>query len=668
MEEGYDDTMADSPFKSPVEESVSLELRQQLNAYVAWVNSQLKKKPGVRLVEDIRNDMKDGVALIELIEIVAGQKIAGVHMVPSGITEMKENIDAILRFMSTNRIRMHHTSSRDIVEGNLKSIMRLILALAAHFKPQSVKHSANDTRSGSGEKTRNHSVSGIAQGAAAALADARRKAARAGSIKGRNRSHYNYSDRSSSDRSSDKRRTFQEGSSSDQYSDSDHSFSNDRSRLVHSSRVDGDGASADKSPLSSARYNPQQSSINVTPSPKKEKLQKSQSSDQIYAKDSGTELEDSGNGPVDYTNVVDRAQYEDLLQEYNYVSDAMTVTRSELMKLQDLLLSGEPPDGSESKVDITEGFPPTDQLVILRSQLQQSAELNSDLKDDLSKTKNECMQLQGTKVEVHKKFQEKEKTIIDLRKDIARRDQRIDHLQNELQEKEALTRALKLQITELHDRLRVVGETGAHLSARVASQDKRMAKLEDELQVVKGALHSLRLSFKQADPQQHTIDTLEQSVSMLLEKLQQHYTSSGTPQHQYDNGVSRRLNFDSTGDVRRSPLSLSNNNTGYPYNHLDSPSPSSVPSPTPTQQQQSTKVLYFTDKTVNPYVCTIPKRLGEITLKDFKELHDKKGNYRYSFKALDPEFGTVKEEIMVDTDIIPGWEGKIVAWIEEDTG
>lgn len=717
MEEGFDDNMEeDSPFRSPVEESVSLELRQQLNAYVAWVNSQLKKKPGVRLVEDIRNDMKDGVALIELIEIVAGQTIAGVHMVPSGSKEMKENIDAILRFMSTNRIRMHHTSARDIVEGNLKSIMRLILALAAHFKPQSVKHSANDSRSSSGEKTRNHSVSGIAQGAAAALADARRKAARAGSIKGRNRSHYNYSDRSSSDRSSDRRRTFHEGSSSDQYSDSDHSFSNDRSRLVRSSRMEGDGASADKSPLSSARYNPQQSSINVTPSPKKEKLQKSQSSDQIYAKDSGTELEDSGNGPVDYTNMVDRAQYEDLLQEYNHVSDAMSVTRLELMKLQDLLLSGEPPDGSESKADITEGFPPTDQLVILRSQLQQSAELNSDLREDLSKTKNECMQLQGTKagliqrlseqdeliaqlkaeilrrdferqssesemVEVHKKFQEKEKTIIDLRKDISRRDQRIDHLQNELQEKEALTRALKLQVTELHDRLRVVGETGAHLSARVASQDKRMAKLEgrlltdvnhvergsDELQVVKGALHSLRLSFKQADPQQHTIDTLEQSVSMLLEKLQQHYTSSGTPQHQYDNGVSRRLNFDSTGDVRRSPLSLSNNNTGYPYNHLDSPSSSSVPSPTPTQQQ-STKVLYFTDKTVNPYVCTIPKRLGEITLKDFKELHDKKGNYRYSFKALDPEFGTVKEEIMIDTDIIPGWEGKIVAWIEEDTG
>ena len=59
--------------------------------------------------------------------------------------------------------------------------------------------------------------------------------------------------------------------------------------------------------------------------------------------------------------------------------------------------------------------------------------------------------------------------------------------------------------------------------------------------------------------------------------------------------------------------------------------------------------------------------MGEITLRDIKSLYDKPGHYRYSFKALDPEFGTVKEEVMNDDDIIPGWEGKIVAWIEEDT-
>lgn len=39
------------------------------------------------------------------------------------------------------------------------------------------------------------------------------------------------------------------------------------------------------------------------------------------------------------------------------------------------------------------------------------------------------------------------------------------------------------------------------------------------------------------------------------------------------------------------------------------------------------------------------KRLGEVTLRDFKAAVDRQGSFRYHFKALDPEFGTVKEEV-----------------------
>ena len=66
--------------------------------------------------------------------------------------------------------------SADIVDGNLKSVMRIILALAAHFKP-SANHRA---AAGSGRNlTRGYashnplSTVALAQGAAAALASAR---------------------------------------------------------------------------------------------------------------------------------------------------------------------------------------------------------------------------------------------------------------------------------------------------------------------------------------------------------------------------------------------------------------------------------------------------------------------------------------------------------------
>ena len=53
---------------------------------------------------------------------------------------MRENLERVLQFMATKRIRMHAITSREVLEGNLKSVMRLILALAAHYKPQSVRH------------------------------------------------------------------------------------------------------------------------------------------------------------------------------------------------------------------------------------------------------------------------------------------------------------------------------------------------------------------------------------------------------------------------------------------------------------------------------------------------------------------------------------------------
>jgi len=81
----------------------------------------------------------------------------------------------------------------------------------------------------------------------------------------------------------------------------------------------------------------------------------------------------------------------------------------------------------------------------------------------------------------------------------------------------------------------------------------------------------------------------------------------------------------------------------------------------------TTKVLYFTEKSVTPFLTSIHKRLEEITLGDFKEAIDRPGIFRYHFKALDPEFGTVKEEVIDDRDPVPGWEGKIVAWVEDDS-
>jgi len=76
--------------------------------------------------------------------------------------------------------------------------------------------------------------------------------------------------------------------------------------------------------------------------------------------------------------------------------------------------------------------------------------------------------------------------------------------------------------------------------------------------------------------------------------------------------------------------------------------------PIPPQQQQqqqsspslSTKILYFTSRSVTPFMSTVRgKTIGEVTLRDFKSLFDRPGFFRFHFKTVDKEFGMVKEEV-----------------------
>ena len=59
----------------------------------------------------------------------------------------------------------------------------------------------------------------------------------------------------------------------------------------------------------------------------------------------------------------------------------------------------------------------------------------------------------------------------------------------------------------------------------------------------------------------------------------------------------------------------------------------------------TTKIVYFTPRSVTPFMTSISRPVGRITLRDFKALFDRPGFFRYHFKTMDKEFGMVKEEV-----------------------
>uniref|UniRef100_A0A8D2LPY7 Dixin n=1 Tax=Varanus komodoensis TaxID=61221 RepID=A0A8D2LPY7_VARKO len=660
-------------------------LRQQLQAYVAWVNSQLKKKPEVKPVQDLRRDLRDGVVLVSLIEIVAGEQLSGVQASPTSQQEMKENVEKVLQFVASKKIRMHQTSAKDIVDGNLKCIMRLILALAAHFKPGSSKMAAQLPASAPGKSSpgagvpfashRPHSATAVAQGAAAALADVRQDVLRLG------RDAFRHRQRDSSLDEEIEHPYWSVRALVQQYEGQQSAPSE-----LHSSSL------TSPSPINSAK-----SDCSAAPSEEKA------GSDICHEEDADARTGTAASGRPALNLGVSRPPLglrletsweEQLLEQQDHLEKEMEEAKKMISGLQALLLNGSLPEDEQGRALVLceQETCPEEQLIILRGRLDQSMEENQELKKELQKQKQEARNLQGVKdalqqrltqqdtlmlqikqellrasmdkedlhsqnADLQRKVEERNRLLAEYKKELGQKDRHLHQhqakmeemlrqlseasyqqvpLERELERKEAiLAQCVKKDAEEVCRA--VAGESGSRVPCG------RPEGASGDLQLVREALRSLRNSFSGHDPQHHTIDSLEQGISSLMERL--HRMEAQKRQER------RVTPAAEAGPLVRSLAQL-------PHSHS-----------TPAMSSSAcTKVLYFTDRSLTPFMVNIPKRLGEVTLKDFKAAIDREGTHRYHFKALDPEFGTVKEEVFHDDDIIPGWEGKIVAWVEEDHG
>ncbi|XP_069732504.1 dixin isoform X2 [Phaenicophaeus curvirostris] len=667
---------------------------QQLQAYVAWVNSQLKKKPTIKPVQDLRQDLRDGVILALLIEIVAGEKLNGIQVHPTSSQEMRENVEKVLQFVASKKIRMHQTSAKDIVDGNLKSIMRLILALAAHFKPGSgrvMQHSpagtvgkSSSTLSASHHRPR--SAAAVAQGAVAALADVRQDVLQSGRDVFRHRQRNSSMDEEIENPYWSVRALVQQ-------------YEGQQNTPVESHS----GSLTSPSPVHSAK-----SESTVAPSEEKERLVIS------HTEETETKTETESHFQPEWQagntgSFSENSWEEQLLEQQDHLEKEMEEAKKMISGLQALLLNGSlPEDEQEGSFELSErGACPEEQLIIIRSRLDQSVEENQDLKKELLKYKQETRNLQGIKDALQQRLIQQDASVLQLKQELLRanmdkeelHNQNVD-LQRKVEERNRLLAEYKKELcqkdrhlqqhqTKLDEMLRQLSEASyqqvdlerelEHKEALLAHCMKREAEEvmghsghsaqsngflqtagkgatptthrgTNDLQLVRDALRSLRNSFSGHDPQHHTIDSLEQGISSLMERLYRMETQKRQERRIRGKSPASRA----TNECRDSWPPKSK----LPHSHS-----------TPVMSTSAcTKVLYFTDRSLTPFMVSIPKRLGEVTLKDFKAAIDREGTHRYHFKALDPEFGTVKEEVFHDDDIIPGWEGKIVAWVEEDHG
>uniref|UniRef100_A0A8B9NWC8 Dixin n=1 Tax=Apteryx owenii TaxID=8824 RepID=A0A8B9NWC8_APTOW len=599
---------------------------QQLQAYVAWVNSQLKKKPTIKPVQDLRQDLRDGVILSSLIEIVAGEKLNGVQVNPTSQQEMRENVEKVLQFVASKKIRMHQTSAKDIVDGNLKSIMRLILALAAHFKPGSgraMNHSApagtvGKSASASAASHRPRSAAAVAQGAVAALADVRQDVSQLGRDIFRHRQRNSSMDEEIGNPYWSVRALVQQYEGQQNVPSESHSSSLTSPSPIHSTKSE--------STVTQSEEKVEFVIIHTEETETKREETESQFQPEWQAGNPGSYLENSWE--------------EQLLEQQDHLEKEMEEAKKMISGLQALLLNGSlPEDEQEGSFVLCEhGACPEEQLIIIRSRLDQSVEENQDLKKELLKYKQEARNLQGIKDALQQRLAQQDASVLQLKQELLRANMDKEELHNQ---------NVDLQ-RKVEERNRLLAEYKKELGQKDRHLQQHQTKLDEMLRQLSEA------SYQQVDLErelEHKEALLAQCMKREAEEVCNAFV------HVSD---CRSNSFPSSQRERRvkSPANRAANeyrdswppNSKLPHSHS-----------TPTMNTSAcTKVLYFTDRSLTPFMVNIPKRLGEVTLKDFKAAIDREGTHRYHFKALDPEFGTVKEEV--------GWEGKIVAWVEEDHG
>ncbi|KAG8569345.1 hypothetical protein GDO81_014378 [Engystomops pustulosus] len=397
-----------------------------------------------------------------------------------------------------------------------------------------------------------------------------------------------------------------------------------------------------------------------------------------------------------------------LLEQQDHLEKEMEEAKKMISGLQALLLNGSLPEDEQESLSCLreDGACPEEQLVIIKSRLDQSMSENQALKKDLQNCKQENRNLQAIKDALQQRMAQQEGVVLQLKQELLRTNMDKDELHNqnvdlqrkleernqfiadykkEMTQKDWLIQQMQGKLDETHRKLseasyqklsrqplckhrsnkcchpvRQVNSYISHppqtngflqTSGKGPIRDPAPQRTANDLQLVRDALRSLRNSFSGHDPQHHTIDSLEQGIASLMDRL-----------HAIEN--QRRQDRKARGRLSGTK-ELNEYRDSWPPN---SKMPHSQSAPVMGGGNSCTKVLYFTDRSLTPFMVNIPKRLGEVTLRDFKIAIDREGNHRYHFKALDPEFGTVKEEVFHDEDVIPGWEGKIVAWVEEDHG
>jgi len=84
-------------------------------------------------ISDLHKDIRDGIALINLLEILTGRSIKEYHKNPSSVQQKLQNCDLLIQFL--NKLEVKSSAQPvDIFNGNMSILFGMLYVLVKRLK------------------------------------------------------------------------------------------------------------------------------------------------------------------------------------------------------------------------------------------------------------------------------------------------------------------------------------------------------------------------------------------------------------------------------------------------------------------------------------------------------------------------------------------------------
>jgi len=103
----------------------------QKKTFTRWANTFLKER--MLKVEELDQDLKDGILLINLLEIISSKSLGKYNKKPKIRAQSLENNQIILNFLRAEEIVLVNVGTSDIVDGKQKLILGLIWTIILRY-------------------------------------------------------------------------------------------------------------------------------------------------------------------------------------------------------------------------------------------------------------------------------------------------------------------------------------------------------------------------------------------------------------------------------------------------------------------------------------------------------------------------------------------------------